>query len=300
MKVVIIASFVSEVRFQVPRLMLPGESLGGSFTEGLGGKGFNMCVAARRCGANVSALIKLGRDPRGEAAANFLHAEGVNLAPGAFTDCHPSGIGVILLDPQGRNCIAVDPGANQTLLASDIEHAAGLIRDADVVLAQLESPIATATAALRVARDAGVFTILNPAPAPQSALPHELLDCCDVITPNETEAMALSGASPGTPWETIADSIAATGGRSVCITLGERGVGLLHHGRHTLIPAPAVDAIDTSGAGDAFNGALAAGLAAGRSLEDACRFASAYASIQVTRRGTAVAMPCLTEIPFPP
>lgn len=288
--VVIVASYVSELIFHVDHLMQPGETLAGKFSEGLGGKGFNMCIAARRCGVEVHPILKLGRDAYAEKARSFLLNEGIAIDHVSHTD-DASGIGVILLGADGQNSIAVDPAANAMLGRAEMQAAATLIHSAKVVLAQLETPPAAALAAFQIARAAGVTTILNPAPAPANPLSAELLALTDILTPNESEAATLTGEISTGDWQQTAHQLRALGPKSIIITLGSRGVGLLHGDQATLIPAPAVEAVDTSGAGDAFNGALVARLAHGDDLESACRHAVRYASVQVTRQGTAIAMP---------
>jgi ribokinase len=295
MKVVTIASFISECVFRVPRFMEPGETLAGRYHDGLGGKGFNMTVAAARCGATVSPILKLGSDARGDQALAFLKEAGADLRHVTRSNTAPSGIGVILLDPSGQNRIAIDPGANSNLSAADVRAAAATIGEATVVLAQLETSIDAILEAFRIARAAGVITILNPAPAAESPLPDELLALTDILTPNETEADALVGRVPEVDWRATAVRIAAMGPASVIMTLGANGVGAWHHGTSHAIGAPVVAVTDTAGAGDAFNGALAARLASGESLHDACRFAVAYASLKVTRAGTSTAMPTADE-----
>ncbi len=297
MNVVIVASYVSELVFRVPRLMGPGETLSGSFCEGLGGKGFNMSIAARRCGANVVPVLKLGNDAFAGKALQQLATEGISTRHVTRTEGVPSGIGMILIADDGQNSIAIDPGANAALGPHEILAAAGEFAPGGIVLAQLETPVAAACEAFTQARRAGAFTILNPAPAPPAALPAELLALTDLITPNESEAAALTQRNESDDWLEMARDLQTLGPASVAITLGARGVGLLHGGVATLIPAPTVKVADTSGAGDAFNGALAAALAAGLPLEEACRFAVRYASVQVTRPGTSAAMPFANEIP---
>ncbi|MCW1923399.1 ribokinase [Luteolibacter arcticus] len=298
MKVVVIASYVSELIFRVPRLMRPGETQAGAFREGLGGKGFNMTIAAGRCGAEVLPVMKLGTDAYAAKATDFLRSEGISCdhvnqaAVGV-----PSGCGVILVGDDGENAIAIDPGANALLDESDIGAAQSHIASASVVLAQLECPVAAVLGAFRLARAAGVMTVLNPAPAPTVPLPDELLALTDVITPNESEAAALTGYGVDGDWRVAARRLQSMGPGAVAITLGSRGVGLLHGAMELHLPAPTVDAIDTSGAGDAFNGALVARLASGHTLEQACLFAVRYAAIQVTRRGTSSAMPWGREVP---
>ncbi len=296
MKVVLVASYVSELIFRVGHLMRPGETLPGRFSEGLGGKGFNMAIAARRCGAEVHPLLKLGNDAYSARPLAFLTAEGIGTELVTSAQDLPSGIGVILIADDGQNCISIDPGANAALGAAEIHAAAGAIRSAKVVLAQLETPPAAALEAFRIARAVGVTTILNPAPAPASPLPMELLELTDIITPNESEAAALTGRETADDWQDLARDLHALGPATVIITRGSNGIGLFHRGEFLVIPSLEVEAIDTSGAGDAFNGALAARLSQGNALEDACRFSVRYASLQVTRRGTAIAMPLAAEL----
>lgn len=295
-RVVIIASYVSEEIFRVARLMNPGETLSGKYQQGLGGKGFNMTIAANRCGAEVIPIMKLGGDPYSAKPLAYLANEGVDTRHVTACPDLPTGIGVILIGDDGQNCIAVDSGANTALGIAEITAAADVIRSANVVLAQLETPVEAALAAFRLARQAGAITILNPAPAPTSPLPAELLELTDILTPNESEAASLTGFDHCGDWQETARRLHLLGPASVVITLARRGVGYSHLGRSLLIPAPEVHAIDTSGAGDAFNGALAARLAEGDDLPEACHFATQYASLQVTRHGTAVAMPFASEL----
>ena len=298
-RVVIIASYVSELIFRVGHLMKPGETLPGKFQQGHGGKGFNMTVASSRCGADVIPVMKLGGDPYAAKPLAYLADEGVDIRHVTSRPDLPSGIGVILIGDDGQNCIAVDAGANAALGLAEITAAADLIRSARVVLAQLETPVEAALAAFRLARQAGAITILNPAPAPASPLPAELLELTDILTPNESEAASLTGCDHCGDWQETARRLHLLGPATVVITLGGRGVGYSHQGRCLLIAAPEVEAIDTSGAGDSFNGAMAARLALGDDLPEACRFATRYASLQVTRRGTAVAMPFASELDPP-
>lgn len=297
MKVVVIASYVEEIIFDLPRLMLPGETLAGKFRDGLGGKGFNMTIAARRCGADVVPVMKLGSDGFAARALAALRAEGICGGRASTCPDQPSGIGVILVGADGRNAIAIDPGANASLNNHDIISAADDITSADVVLAQLEVPFEPVIAAFRLARASGAVTILNPAPAPAIPIPGELLELTDIITPNESESAAITGTGPTDDWSVAAEFLHSRGPRSVVVTLGARGAGLLVDGACSLIPSPLVAAVDTSGAGDAFNGALAARLAAGDSVKDACHFAVRYAAVQVTRPGTSRAMPLASELP---
>jgi ribokinase len=295
-QVVVVASYVSELIFRVGHLMKPGETLSGKFQQGLGGKGFNMTVAASRCGASVIPVMKLGHDAYAGKPLALLSDEGIDTRHVTPHPLLPSGIGVILIGEDGQNCIAVDAGANAALGPDEITAAADLICSAKVLLAQLETPVEATLAAFRLARKSGAITILNPAPAPSSPLPPELLELTDILTPNESEAASLAGCEHLGDWQETARRLHALGPAAVVITLGRRGIGYSGQGKNLLIAAPEVEAIDTSGAGDAFNGALAARLAQGDDLGEACHFATCYASLQVTRRGTAVAMPFASEL----
>ena len=295
-QVVIVASYVSELIFRVGHLMKPGETLSGKFQQGLGGKGFNMTIAASRCGASVVPVMKIGNDAYASKPLTLLSDEGIDTRHVTPHPDLPSGVGVILIGDDGQNCIAVDAGANAALGLDEITAAADAIRSAKVVLAQLETPVEATLAAFRLARQSGAITILNPAPAPSSPLPAELLELTDILTPNESEAASLAGCEHLDDWQEAARRLHALGPAAIVITLGGRGIGYSQQGNSLLIAAPEVEAIDTSGAGDAFNGALAARLAQGDDLPDACHFATRYASLQVTRRGTAVAMPFAAEI----
>jgi ribokinase len=298
-KVVVIASYVSELIFRVDHLMHPGETLTGKFEDGLGGKGFNMTIAASRCGAQVNPILKLGSDDHASRPLAFLTTNKIDTRHATICPDLPTGIGVILIGGDGQNCIAVDSGANAALGHKEIHEARDLIRSARVVLAQLETPPQAALAAFRLARETGVITVLNPAPAPQSPLPNELLELTDILTPNESEAAALTGISSADDWQESARQLHLLGPACVAITLGKRGVGFSYQGQSELIEAHEVAAIDTSGAGDAFNGALAARIAHGDDFLSAARYATRYASLQVTRRGTATAMPHASELPDP-
>lgn len=295
-QVLIVASYVSELIFRVGHLMKPGETLPARFDQGLGGKGFNMTIAAGRCGASVVPVMMIGNDGYAGKPLALLRDEGIDTRHVTSNPDLPSGVGVILIGEDGQNCIAVDAGANATLGPDEITAAADAIRSAKVVLSQLETPVEATLAAFRLARRSGAITILNPAPAPSSPLPAELLGLTDILTPNESEAAALAGREHLGDWRDAARRLHALGPAAVVITLGGRGIGYSQEGECLLIEAPEVAVIDTSGAGDAFNGALAARLAQGDDLTEACHFATRYASLQVTRRGTAVAMPAASEL----
>jgi ribokinase len=299
--VLVMGSFVVDLAFRAARLPAWGETLMGStFALGPGGKGSNQAVAAARAGASVQFLSKLADDTFGKLARDTWAAEGID-ASLVGTSTTPTGAAAILIDAaRGENAIIVVPGACFTLTPAEVEAAAPAIRSATVFLTQLELPLDAVETGLRIARGAGVPTILNPAPAPEHPLPDALIALADYFIPNETEAALLTGLPVETiaQAETAADSLLSRGARNVILTLGARG-SLLRtgSGKSTLIPPfSAGPVIDTTGAGDAFCGAFAAALAAGQPAAEAARFASATAGISVTRPGTAPSMPYRVEI----
>ena len=296
-RVVILGVFVADTTYRAARLPRAGETiLGEAFALGPGGKGSNQAVAAARAGGEAHMLTKLGRDPFGEMARATWREAGVRSA--ATLHDEATGAAFIYVDAAtGDNAIIVCPGVAGTLSPADVEAQADLIAGARVLLTQLEQPIPAAMRALEIARAAGVTTILNPAPA--APLPDGMLALCDLVTPNESEAEALTGPPVRTieEAEAAARALRAMGAGAVVVTLGERGA-LYHDGaRCEHVPAAyAGEVVETTGAGDAFNGALAVALVRGDDPVVAVRFGCAAAGISVTRPGTAPSMPTLHEI----
>jgi ribokinase len=295
-RICVIGSSNMDLTFRTPRLPGPGETLAGhSFQTGFGGKGSNQAVMAARLGARVTMIGKVGRDVFGEQMLGNFRAQGIDTTYVGSDADRPSGVASIIVDDEARNCILVIPGANLALSPQDVCEAAAAIREADVLLCQLEVPLVTVLEALRLARDAGVRTILNPAPA--APLPDEVLQLADLCVPNETEIELLTGRPARTPQEaaTAADFLLGRGPQTVLVTLGERGV-LLRDGQTTeQVPAVPVKAVDSSGAGDAFIGSLAVFLAEGLPLSEAAQRANAVAALSVTRAGTQASFPSRTE-----
>jgi ribokinase len=292
----VVGSANIDLTFRTPRLPKAGETLSGqSFQQGFGGKGANQAVMAARLGARVSLVAKVGNDPFGEQTLSHYRRLGIDTTYIGFDDQRSSGVAAIVVDDEARNCILAVYGANQGLTAADVRKAAPVIETSDAVICQLEVPIEASLEAFRIARKAGVRTILNPAPA--AALPDELLQLTELCVPNEPEIELLTGKSAHS-----LDQVAAAAGvlrergpRVVIVTLGDRGVfvnadGTLHQ------PAPHVRALDSSGAGDAFIGALAAFLEEGQSLRKAVYQAVAAASLSVTRPGTQGSFPTRVEV----
>jgi len=300
--VLVMGSFVADLAFRTPRLPAWGETLmGGTFALGPGGKGSNQAVAAARAGAKVRFFSKLGDDAFGKMARDIWRQSGIDDSL-TGTCGEATGAAAILIDAARgeKNAIIVVPGACFTLTPEEVDAASAAIRSASVFLTQLELSAATVQRGLEIARAAGVTTILNPAPVPASPLSKELIALSDYFIPNETEAALLTEM----PVESVdqaekaADSLIASGAKNVILTLGGRGSLLrMRDGKSTLIPAVnAGPVLDTTGAGDAFCGAFAAGLAEGFDAAKAARFASACAGISVTRPGTAPSMPLRAEI----
>lgn len=296
--VAILGIFVADLAFRAKRQPAMGETIMGSgFKMGPGGKGSNQAVAAARAGAAVSFISRLGKDAFGDIAVSTWKAEGI--APRvAFSETEPTGAAYIFVsDETGDNAIIVVPGAAAAISVQDVEAQRDAIAGARVFATQLEQPLDAARHGLKIAREASVITLFNPAPA--APVPDDVFALCDYVIPNESEAMALTGLSVATVEEArrAGDVLLAKGARNALITLGERGA-LLHNTRESIVIAPfqAGKVVETTGAGDSFVGAFAAALAAGRAPAEAARFASAAAGISVTRPGTAPSMPALAEI----
>jgi ribokinase len=283
-RVVVVGAVNADMVVAVERLPAPGETVtGGRFARHGGGKGANQAVAAARLGADVRLVAAVGDDDLGADAVAALAAEGVDVGGVARREGVPTGVALICVDASGENLIAVASGANATLDGDAVRHA--LARDdrdapAEVVLLGNEVPEEAVVAACA----AGGRVILNPAPA--RPIPEEVLAAAPLLTPNAAEARALGGA------ETLAERT----GAPVLVTLGPDGVDAVEPGSTRRFPAPAVVAVDTTGAGDAFNGALAAELAAGRPLDDAVRTAIAAAALSTRARGAREGMPTREEL----
>jgi ribokinase len=299
--VLVMGSFVADLSFRAPRLPTWGETImGGKFALGPGGKGSNQAVAAARAGAKVRFLSKLGDDAFGTMARDLWRESGVD--DSLTSTCgEATGAAAIMVDAvRGENAIIVVPGACFTLTPEEVDTASQAIRSARVFLTQLELSIDAVWRGLQIARAAGVTTILNPAPAPVSPLPAELIALSDYVIPNETEAALLTGMPVDSveQAERAADWMIVRGAKNVIVTLGGRGSLLRTSDRQsTLIPAIDAGPVrETTGAGDAFCGAFAAALGEGFGPAEAARFASASAGLSVTRFGTAPAMPRRPEI----
>lgn len=296
--VTILGIFVADTAYLAPRLPLIGETIIGSgFAVGPGGKGSNQAVAAARAGAQTRLVSKIGRDVFGEIGKRTWDEAGVTPHVVEMDDAVTGAAFIFVNDATGENAIIVCPGAAGTITPADVEAARSAITAARVLVTQLEQPADSALRALRIAREAGVTTLFNPAPA--EPFPDEIFALCDFIAPNETEAAALVGFDLDSldAARAAADALIARGAGAALITLGERGA--LFHGCGQSVHVPVLDhgdVIDTTGAGDAFVGGFAAALSEGRAPVEAVGFGCATAGIAVTRRGTAASMPSRGEI----
>lgn len=297
-KIVILGVFVADTAYRADRAPRMGETiLGNSFALGPGGKGSNQAVAAARLGADVTFLSKLGRDPFADMALKTWEEAGVKPMVTQSDDSYTGAAYIFVEEATGDNAIIICPGAAATISAADVEANAELIKSAAVFATQLEQPIEAAVRALEIATAAGVRTILNPAPA--NSLPDGTLSLCDFVTPNESETEALTGVAVTSADDArrAADVFLSKGVGAAIITLGEKGALFHAEGLSELVPAfDAGPVVETTGAGDAFNGGFAMALARGDDPVAAVRLGCAAAGISVTRPGTAPAMPTLAEV----
>jgi len=296
--VAILGIYVTDLAFMAPRQPVIGETiLGGGFAMGPGGKGSNQAVAAGKAGGRVRLITRIGADPFGDHAETVWAAAGVSARAPRSADVATGAAYIFVQDGTGDNAIIVAPGAAGLIDAADVDAAAEDICAARVFMTQLEQPIPSARRGLEIARAAGVTTILNPAPAAE--IDDALLALCDYVTPNETEAAALTGM----PVATLDDAaragaaLIARGAGCAVLTLGANGVMIVAASGATHVPGFDVGpAVDTAGAGDAFNGGFAVALAQGADVRAAARFGCAVGALSVTRRGTAASMPTRAEI----
>jgi len=296
-KIIVVGSANTDMIVRVTRIPRPGETiLGGEFMTAAGGKGANQAVAAARLGGRVSFIARVGRDSFGDSTVAALKRDGIDTHDVRRDRARPSGVALIFVADHGENSIAVASGANAALSARDIRVARSSFRGARVMLVQLETPLDTVRAALDEAHRAGVRVILNPAPA--QALPVEVLKKIAVLTPNETEAELLTGIPVNDMRSATmaARKLRRRGVETVIITLGKRGALLATDEGEVLVKGFPVKPIDTTAAGDVFNGALAVALAEDRTLLEAVRFANAAAAISVTRRGAQPSAPRRAEV----
>ena len=282
---------------RVDRLPCPGETvLAKGYRVDFGGKGSNQAVACARLGANVCFVAKIGRDNFGHMALGLYREEGIDVASVMQIPETPTGVGFIIVDEKGNNCITIDPGANELLTAAEVSKCLDTLTSEAVVLTQLEIPVVAAGAALARGREKGAVTILNPAPV--RILPQSVLQLVDVLTPNQAEAKVLTGRSPdqAIELETVARELISSGVKQVVMTLGKKGALIVTATSSLHIPAIRVLAADTTGAGDSFNAGLALALASGSRLEAAVQFAVVTGGLAVTREGVIPSLPRHDEV----
>jgi ribokinase len=290
--VVVAGSFMMDLVVSTPRRPERGETVFGSgFDVFLGGKGANQAIAAARSGASVAMVGRLGADDFGRQFLDCLAREGIDASHVVVDDVEGTGVGAPVVELGGENSIVVIPRANHRVTPHDVRAAAPVLTAADVVLLQLELPIEAVREAARVAADADALVVLNPAPAVDHL--DGFAGLVDVLVPNEGEATRLTGEEDPA---TAARALHERFGCAVVVTVGEQGAWVVENGQVEQVPAHAVEAVDTVGAGDAFCGALGARLAGGDRLPDAVRYATAAAAISVTRRGAEPAMPTAADI----
>jgi len=290
--IVVVGSANTDMVIKMDRIPGPGETvIGHEFVTAPGGKGANQAVAAARLGADVAFVARLGTDTFGDRALAGYEDEGIDTSFIARDPEAASGVALIFVDNAGENSIAVASGANARLTPQDVERAREAIAGAHVLLVQLEVPLEAVSRAIELAHDAGVRVILNPAPARE--IPPSLLSKVSILTPNEHEIKVIVGESDRS--RSLARILEA-GVHTALVTLGARGVLWVTDGRQTQIPAFPVRAVDTTAAGDAFNGGLAYALGSGMEMGEAIRYASAVAAIAVTRMGAQPSLPTQDEV----
>ncbi len=295
--IVVIGSSNTDMVITCGHLPAPGETiLGGNFFMNAGGKGANQAVAAARLNGDVTFIAKVGNDVFGTQAIELFNKENIRTEYIFIDDTNPSGVALINVDKTGENCITVAQGANGNLLVDDIKTLTQVLENADIILAQLEIPIKTVEYITTIAKQNNKTFILNPAPA--CKLSDELLSSVSIITPNEKEAEMLTGVSIHNidDAKQAAEILSTKGIKTVIITLGDEGALIYQNNKFNLIPSTKVNAVDTTAAGDVFNGALAVGIAEKRTIEEAVKFANNAAAISVTRLGAQASAPYRYEV----
>jgi len=294
--VCVVGSINMDLVVRTPRLPAPGETiLGGPFETFPGGKGANQAVAAARMGARVSMVGRIGADDYGQTLRALLVREGVDATAIRATAGTATGVGVILVDERtGENTIVVAPGANARLTPDDVETVAGLVRSAAVLLVQLETPFETVATAIRIARGAGRRVALNAAPA--AAVPEEMLRQTDLLIANRGEAALLTDGEEDDDPQALARNALRLGSAAVVVTAGPEGACLATKDASLRVPSIPVRAVDSTAAGDAFCGAVAAWLAAGRSAEEAVRAGCVAGALAATRAGAIPSLPKAEDV----
>jgi ribokinase len=299
MTVAIFGSINIDVTAYLDRLPKAGETLHGrEYKVGLGGKGANQAVAARKLGSKVAFVGRIGADDFGQAALRELQSYGLDPSLVTSDAGGATGLAIINVGEGGENFISLIGGSNLRLDHSDVERSRAALEHADVLLLQLEVPLAPSLAAAGIVKAHGGKVILDPAPAPDKGLPDNVLKSVDIITPNEIETGLLLGWQPSTPDEGLraAHELMTRGVPAAIVKLGAKGLAVASAAGEAVIPPYKVEAIDTVAAGDVFNGGLAHALEQDLPLIDAARFAAACAALSTTRKGASAAAPTIEEV----
>ncbi len=299
-KIVVVGSSNTDMIIKADRIPAPGETVvGGSFATAPGGKGANQAVAAARAGGDVVFVARVGDDMLGKQAIDGYVKEGIDVSLIQKDPKLATGVALIMVDSTGDNSISVASGANFALTPEDVDRAADAIKDAKMVVFQLESPLDAIQRAAELAKASGVPVLLDPAPAPSEPLPREILECVTVVKPNETEAARLTGIEvvDEATARQAAEKLLELGVQIAIVTLGSAGSYVAtKDGVRKSVPAMRVAAVDATAAGDAYSGALAVALAEGKPLDDALAFASKAAALSVQKLGAQPSLPTREEI----
>ncbi len=295
-KILIIGSSNTDMTVLADRLPVPGETvLGGKFLMGPGGKGANQAVAAQRLGGNVSFVCKLGKDIFGESAIKHYKNEGIDTNDILLSN-KPSGVALITVDTHAENCIVVASGANADVTVDDIESCRSKIESASILLLQLEIPVEAVFKAVKIAYKAGVYVVLNPAPA--CKLPDDIYKYLSLIIPNQTEIEQMTGisAKDEAGAAKAVEVLKNKGVKDVIVTMGSKGSMVYNNGETTFVPAHKVEAVDTTAAGDTYCGALCVALSEGKDIVEAAKFATTASALTVQKRGAQDSIPYRKDI----
>ena len=295
-KILVIGSTNTDMTAFCPKMRVPGETvLGNDFTMGPGGKGANQAVAAKRLGGDVSFICKVGKDIFGENTIRHFKEEGLDTA-GVMISSKPSGVALITVDKDAENCIVVASGANNDYTEEDIRSCSDMIDGCDILLMQLEIPVPAVLEAARLGYKAGKFVVLNPAPACE--LPEEIFGYLSLFIPNETELAKYSGMEVNDEQSAAnaAKCLMDKGVGNIIVTMGSKGSLICQDGGSVFVKARKVEAVDTTGAGDCYCGALCVALSEGSNLTEAAEFATKAAAQSVRKAGAQNAMPFRNEV----
>jgi ribokinase len=295
-RIVVLGSTNIDHIAKVKKIPAPGETVGdGIYSKAFGGKGFNQAVAATRAGGNVTFLSSVGADEDGKKIISYLHMFGADTENVIYKKESPTGTAFIFVEDGGENSIVVSPGANKELTVEEVKSLGNVIAEADYLVMQMEIPFDCVEAAAEIAASNNTFVLLNPAPARK--LTKKLLSMVDLLVVNETESEIISeGTIDSLGIERMAEVLVEMGAKSVIITLGANGSYFLNGTEKGKFPAFKVNAIDSTGAGDIFCGALTSYLAECREISDAIKYASAASALSVQKLGAAPSVPCKEEI----